>query len=608
VVGLPVSGPFDYIVPAEIAKKIQIGSRVWVDFRGRRIGGYVVAISRQSNIKKLKTLSELIDALPLLDKNMLLLTKEVSDYYCSTWGEVIETALPEALRKGKPITIAEGIKIKQDKCKTDYLLVHDLDGQARWDVYIERIKEVLSLNKSVILLSPDINSIKKAKNIIDEKIGCFSGISYRKQPQELNEWVKIKQGKAKLVVGTRSAIFAPLGNLGLIIIDEEEDSVFKQDQVPHYNAREVAFMRARIERAKLILGSVSPSLETFYLHKKNRIKYLNLQRKKVFPEIKIIDTRHLPYQEKRQRLVFSRFLTDSIYSVLGLEGKVLLFLNRRGFATHATCHNCGISLKCPRCNINLVYHFEANILNCHYCNFKMETPKICPHCNSGYIKFSGVGTEKIESELSRIFPQAKITRLDTNKNVEINDADIFVSTSSIFKRHNLNFDLIGVLSVDNSLNRIDFRASEKTFALLAGLLGLTNKQIIIQTSFPQHHCFKAITEKDTSFFYEKELKERFQLKFPPYKHIILVKLRGKNADSAKRLSQLLFERLKGSSNNKSIKIVSLNPCQPSKLRGNFYWQVLIIGGNIKKIVDFLKIKLKVFAHSGIIITVDVDPV
>jgi primosomal protein N' (replication factor Y) len=244
----------------------------------------------------------------------------------------------------------------------------------------------------------------------------------------------------------------------------------------------------------------------------------------------------------------------------------------------------------------------------------MTPPSICPECNSGYIRYSGLGTEKIESELSRIFPQAKIERLDRQESASSNDADIFISTESIIKETGFNFDLIGILAIDNSLNRVDLRSSEKTFGLLVGLLRLTEKKMLIQTYLPRHYCFKALESKDINIFYDEELKQRKQLGFPPYQHIALVKLRGKKENRVKEASNTLFNRLKKYSEsnskmktNRAIKVVSVNPGRPLKLRDNFYWQILIKSRFPLKLAKFLKINLKDFSHSGIIVTVDVDP-
>ena len=618
VLGLAVEGPFDYIVPESLYKKIKIGVRVWINFHTKEALGYVVKITKKSNIKNLKSILEVIDEAPILDKNMLLLTKELSDYYCCSWGEAIETALPEGLRKGKLIPNIQEVKCTKRHDSAEINLLHDLDGRARWDMYITQIKEALDNDKSTILLLPDINSVLRAREIIKTRLNCSLGVLHRKQPRELEEWIKIKRGEVNIVIGTRSSIFAPVNNLGLVIIEEEQDESYKQDQVPHYNAREVAFMRANIEKTNFVLGSTSPSLESFYLTWKHKIKHTFISRKRDFPEIKVIDMKQQHLNFKQRNIILSKYLEDSILSaldspatagsrILREKGKILLFLNRRGFATSISCRHCGVVLKCPRCNINLVYHFKDNILNCHYCNFKMPVFTICPNCNSGYIRYSGTGVEKIESELSRLFPQARIKRLDNLKDLDINEADMFISTKSIIKQTGLNFDLVGVLSIDNSLNRIDFRASEKAFGLLVGLLGLTEGRLVIQTSLPKHHCFQALENKDVNIFYDEELRQRKQLGFPPFKHLGLVKLRGKNEARVKEVSNALFKRLDRHNKDKNIKIVSVNPGQPSKLRGKFWWQILIKSNNAKKISKFLKIHLKDFSHSGIIVTVDIDP-
>jgi len=541
--------------------------------------------------------------------NLLLLTKVLAEYYYCSWGEAIETAIPDGLRKGKKGDGSIFLALESRKIEPSTFLIeliHDLDGEARWDVYLNEIKNTLSNNLSAIILLPDIPTSLKAGEIIEQRLGIKTQLLYRSQAKELDEWVSAGSAGPKVIVGTRSAVFAPLNNIGLIIIDEEEDFVYKQDQAPHYHAREIAFMRAKLEKAKVILGSRSPSLESFYLTKKRKAQYTIIPRKKDFPEIKIIDTRRLPFQDRKRKAIFSRLLEDAVYAVLNERGKALLFLNRKGFATQAACFTCGKILKCPRCSLNLVYHFKDDLLSCYYCNFKITLPKICPECNSGYIKLSGAGTEKIESELSRIFPQARLKIID-DQDLNLENYDIFIATSGVIKRANLVFDLIGVLGIDNALNRVDFRATEKVFGLLAGLLNLTRKRILIQTSSPNHHCFQALLLKDANYFYEEELKQRKQLDFPPYKHMILVKLRGKKEERIKESAESLFNRLKEANQDKGIEIISVNPSNPAKLRGNYYWQVLIRSANVIKANKFLKNNLKDFRHSGIIVTVDVDP-
>ncbi|MDD5506341.1 MAG: primosomal protein N' [Candidatus Omnitrophica bacterium] len=610
VVGLPVSGTFDYLVPETMVRTIKPGARVWINFGTRRIVGYVVALAKKSQVKDLKPVLELIDKHPLLDKKILLLTGKIADYYCCSWGEAIETALPETLRKGKK---GEGSIFPEPNIKkiepSPFLIevIHDLDGRLRWDSYLLEIKNALENKLSVVVLLPDIPDALKARDLLNQQLGIAAQLLYRKQPNELEEWLKIKSTEPKVIVGTRSAVFAPLANLGLLVIDEEENSVYKQDQVPHYHARQAAIIRSKSEGFKLILGSRAPSLESFYLGRSKGSRYTLVPRKKEYPEVKIIDTRHLSFAESRNKAILSKLLEDALYSVLNEKGKALLFLNRRGFATSAACHNCGKVLKCPRCNLSLVYHYKEDTLSCHYCNFKMQPPKICPQCNAGYIKFSGAGTEKIESELSRIFPQARIKILD-DQDLSVENTDIAIATSGVIKRVELDFDLIGVLGIDNTLNRVDFRAAEKTFGLLAGLMALTHKRFLVQTSFPAHHCFQALLKKDVNFFYTEELKQRKQLAFPPYRHLAAVKLRGKKEEKVKETAGLLFSKLKEAGRSKTVEVISVNPSHPPKLRGNFYWQVLLGSKNALAISLFLKNTLKDFRHSGIIVTIDVDPV
>ena len=622
VLGLPIDGPFDYFVPADLENKISVGVRVWVNFRNKKEVAYVVGLSNKTKIKIIKDISAVIDTAAVLDEQMLLLTKSLAEYYCCSWGEAIEAALPDELRKGKidltPIlenrpllAVRQVIPVSG---KIDLTPVF-LQGQERMPAYLREIKETWALKRSAIVLFSDIHEAQRAKELIEKDLGIDVFLTFRKQPKELEIWEKIRQAQCCVVVGTRSSIFSPVNNLGLIIIDQEQDQVYKQEQVPHYHARQVGLMRAEICGSKIVLGSRISSLESFYLAQKDKLKIEVIPAKTAYPEIKVIDARRLSYAERKSKAIFSKFLADAIYTTLSEKGKVLLFIERKGFATSAACHNCGVALKCPRCNINLVFHFDEDKLKCHHCNFKMEVPKICPSCNTGYIKYSGIGTEKVESELAKIFPQAKVkifgeeNRSDPNlENRSVPGfADVFVATSSVVKHQGLNFDLIGVIAIDNSLNRVDFRAAEKTFALLTGLAGLTSKKMIIQSANANHHCFQALIKNDPQLFLKEELKARKQLNLAPYKHMILIKLRGANLEKVKKTSQDLFERL-NQIKTSSMKMLSLNPAQPAKLRGNFYYQILMRASSAQKVSHFLRLHLKEGHFSGIIITVDVDPV
>jgi primosomal protein N' (replication factor Y) len=606
-------------VPEEFRGKISAGARVLAPFGSQRKIGYVVKLAAKSGIRQLKSILKLVDEIPILDKNMLQLAKELSEYYCCSWGEAIETALPMALRKGKAVELESRPCGVEPGDLSNITLAHSLDVFGRWDkAYFGPVRDTLDKKKSVIILLPDKPAVLKAEKIIAANFACSIAVLSRNHPDELQAWLKIKQGKADIVIGTRSAIFAPLNNLGLIIIDDEQAYGYKQDQMPHYHAREAAVMRAHIEKAKLILGSAMPSLESFYLSEKGSIAYQFIPRPKAFPEIKICDMKGLPIISSKKNIILSKYLADSIFEAIGQpvtaepgagreKVKVLLFLDRLGFATTAFCFGCGKILKCQRCNINLVFHYDENILRCHYCGFKMPPPNLCPTCNAGYIRYTGAGTEKIESELARLFPQAQVKRLGSQDNINIDEADIFISTQSIIRGASLNFGLIGVLGIDNSLNHVDFRAGEKAFDVLCGLAGLTDKKMVIQTSLPQHFVFLALLNKNHELFYKEELKQRKELDFPPYRHFALIKLRGSKEDKVASVSSALFNKF-NTQQDKTIEFVSVNPSYPSKLRGNFCWQILARSKSAQKLSGFLKKNLKNFSHSGIIITVDMDPV
>lgn len=609
VLGLSVEGPFDYIVPGGLEGKIAVGSRVRVTLRKKKCIGYVVGLSHETQIKNILSVSELIDELPLISREMLMLTRELSDYYCSSWGEAIETALPEALRRGRKLSFnaPAGSERARMKERRNILLVQDEDGRSRWDFYIAGIKEELARKKEVIILLPDIERVRLAAETVYSRTGLRPTVLLRQGPQEIGDWLKIKEGGSQVIVGSRSAVFAPCSRLGLVIIDEEDDFAYKQDQVPHYHAREVAFMRCRIEKAALILGAHTPSLESLNLAFQGKIAHLLLPRQGAYPAVSISDSKTLPFGSLQRRgAELSRDLEEAVNAAVASGGKALFFLNRKGFATFASCSSCHAVFRCPRCNINLVYHFKDSTLSCHYCNYSIPAPKVCPECNSGYIKYSGLGTEKMESELSRIFPKARVKVLSDSSNPDLKGADIFIATESILKK-GPSFELVAVLSIDNSLNRIDLRAAEKTFRLLNGLLALTKEKLFVQTALPRHHAFAALSEKDTGIFYDQELKQRKQLNFPPYSHLGLVKVRGKKESRVKEAAAALFEGLKGRNKGRQIKIIALREGAPAKLRGNFYWQILLNSRSAEKIGAFLKKNLKDLRYSGIIVTVDVDP-
>jgi len=613
---IPVEESFDYIIPKSILKEIKIGCRVFVPFRNRKLIGYVVGFSNKTKAKKLKPILRLIDNQPFLDREFLSLTKQISNYYCCTWAEAIETALPVSIRKGKAIKISNQTTtylspscLQQAPSKFGVVLLHDLDGNKRYDIYFEEIEKTLNLNKSIIFLCPQVWQVLKVADLLQKRFGQKIAIIHRNlsKKEEIANWIQMKGGEIKICLGTRSAVFAPLPDLGLIILDCEEDESFKQNQKPFYHAREVAIMRAKRENIKVILGSVSPSLESYYLAKKRRYRLINLERSKKFPEVKIVNMSR-DFLEKRRRDILSKFLEIRMSQYLTEKKKILIFLNRRGFAIYSHCKVCGFILKCPRCNVSLTYIFEKKKLICNYCNYSLDPPNLCPNCNSSYIRYKGFGLEKLESQLHLFFPQSKIVRLEKGYRADLSNLDILISTKEVLKEEFMKeFDLLGIVLADQSLNLVDFRASEKTFSLFYKLLLLCRESAVIQSYIPQHYTFKYLSKNDYVGFYKEELRQRRSLNFPPFRHIILIKLRGEKESSLIRKSNSFFEKLKRNIKDRDTEIFCPSPDYPSKLRGKFRYRILIKTKNPEKLSLLLKGILRDFSHYRIVITVDVDP-
>jgi len=611
VFGLPVQGPFDYYIPKKISKYTKVGSRVSVPFRNSKKIGYVVGLSKTSKIKKIKSIISLIDYKPIFDKDTLGLLERIANYYCCSWGEMIETALPLSIRKGKRLVVnnlkSNRVKKRYSKDASRIFLVHDVAADERWDFILKEIKKTLSLKQGVIFLEPNLLYIKRRVEWIKEKIGKDVAILHSRQSErtELNQWLKIKEGEINIVVGSRSAVFAPVKDLGLIIINEEDNQVYKQEQVPFYHVREVAALRIKQNKAGLILASQTPSLESYNSVLKRKYKNIILdKRSDARLQIEIVDMNQELIALKKYKIILSPQLEHNIQKTLESSGKIILFINRLGFSTSIRCKNCGYVLKCNRCNAALTYQYKKKMLICRFCNYKMKPVEICPQCNTSYIRYSGMGAEKLESEINRIFPQAKTVRWDSDVGIQDNDFDILIATQILLKE-NIDCDLLAVLQVDSSLNRVDFRSSEKTFSLLFRLSQIAKKKMVIQTRNPQHNCIEAIKKSNPFLFLKKELKLRKELSFPPFKHFIQVQLRGRTESKVKDLAFSLFEKINNKNNN--IDTLEPFPALPSRLRGSYRWNILLKCNSVKAINSYIKKCLKKLKRkSGIIINVNVD--
>lgn len=655
VLGLPVEGPFTYYLPEALVIKAGIGKRAWVPFGNRRLVGYIVGISDKTEVKNIKPVYSVIDEEPVLSADILNTAKWISEYYFCSWGEAIEAALPPTLKKGKidarPRHDADDGDIKQsfhmlpteEQNKALKALWHDIEsnnhhvylmhgvtGSGKTEVYLQAISKALDKNKSSIVLVPEISltpqAIERFKSRFGENVAVLH--SHLTQAARFAEWKKIKDGLANIVVGARSAVFAPVKNLGLIVIDEEHETSYKQQDPPRYHAREVAIKRAEFTKSVVILGSATPSLESYHNAKAGNYKFINLTKRvndRELPVVQVIDMRHYMADTRRQAMI-SRPLQEGIKSALDKKEQVILFLNRRGFATFMNCRKCGYVIKCKNCDVTMTYHYQDKELVCHWCNWRQKPPNECPKCKSAYISYFGTGTEKVESEINRLFSGARINRMDTDATTKrgshkhildgfkSGQTQVLVGTQMIAKGLDYpGVTLVGVVSADSALHIPDFRSGERTFSLLTQVSGRAGRgkkagKVLVQTFTPEHYAITTASKHDYTAFYEKEIEIRKQLDLPPFSHMVKITFRSRSQakamESAARLSELLKEKKNKNILHVSGPVVSSIP----KVRRQYRWDVILKAKRAEDTVSLLRATLPHFRKSSSVkMAVDVDP-
>jgi primosomal protein N' (replication factor Y) (superfamily II helicase) len=441
------------------------------------------------------------------------------------------------------------------------MLLHGVTGSGKTAVYLAAMRSVLEAGRSAILLVPEIGLTPAVAADLHQIFGdevaiLHSALSDRERAEQ---WHRIKRGDARMVVGTRSAVFAPVANLALIIVDEEHDSSYKQEETPRYHARDVAVMRAKMANAVVALGSATPSLESYFNAKKNKYALVELPdrvEQRPLPEVEIVDMR-LELQETGHEQVISRKLTTEIKDRLERKEQVMVLLNRRGYSPVVLCRTCGKKLECNNCAIALTHHKREHKMVCHYCGYTAPVPKACVHCGSEYVYFLGTGSEKLEELLHGMFPQARIARLDrdtvrghddferTLSALNEGELDLLVGTQMIAKGHDIHgVTLVGVVGADVALGLPDFRAAERTFQLLTQVAGRAGRgqspgKVILQTYFQDHYAVQYAAHHDFAGFYEKELQFRSWMHYPPYSALANVLVRSDKLDDALQWSGLL---------------------------------------------------------------------
>ena len=654
VIKLPIDKTFSYSIPQRLGSSAAVGKRVWVGFGPRRLVGYIVDISDKTDIKEPKPIESVIDREPIISEELLGLTRWISSYYLSSWGEAIEAAIPAVLRKGKTaVRYKDPVKekpfkpgrehspndeqkdaLKQIKGSLDkkqflVYLLHGITGSGKTEIYMQAITHVLSKGQSSIVLVPEISltpqTVERFKKRFGDKVAVMH--SALLGSERFREYERIRHGQAKIVVGARSAIFSPVKDLGLIVIDEEHETSYKQETTPRYHARETAIKRAELTKSTIILGSATPSLESYHKAAGGTYKLIELKKRirdYDLPKVKIIDMRRELYK-KSNTTVFSRPLRESIEHVIAKGKQAILFLNRRGFATFISCRKCGKVERCKRCDSVLVYHYSKKKIICHYCSWQAVPPEICPKCRSSYVKYFGMGTEKVESELHRYFPEGRMGRMDTDTTKKRGSHDKILGR---FKRHSINIlvgtqmiakgldfpkvTLVGIVSADTTLNLPDFRASERTFNLLTQVAGRAGRskdggEVIIQTYAPEHYAVLTASDHDYQAFYNREIISRRELRLPPFVHLIRLMLRSRKEEKVTKAAWDLAKIIKKSLND--VKILGPAPAVVSKVRNQYRWNIILKATDLEVTARRMKEILgSIKRTAGVIITADVDPI
>lgn len=516
-------------------------------------------------------------------------------------------------------------------------VLHGVTGSGKTELYRRLAERVCQSGRQALILVPEIALTPSVAAQFRGAFGARVAIQHSGlgDGERHDQWQRIRRGDVDVVVGTRSAVFAPLDRLGLIVIDEEHDSSYKQEESPRYNGRDVAVMRASMEGALVVLGSATPSMESFQNAANGKYARIALERRvldRPLASVRIVNMRD-EMQEQGPDAVISRELAEGIGDRLARQEQVLVLLNRRGFSTAVFCRQCGDAFECPNCSVSLTVHTARNgwKARCHYCNYSEMVPKQCRKCAAPYLEHTGFGTEKVEQQIRDMYPGARVGRLDRDSvrrkgalsgllnTVARRELDVLVGTQMIAKGHDFpGVTLVGVISADVGLGLADFRASERTFQLLTQVAGRAGRgerkgEAIIQTLYPEHYSIQLACHQDFTAFFDKEIVYRRTMQYPPFVAMVNVVVRGRTFDAAMRDAQEvvrcldLQRRAKASAERDNLKILGPAPAPLVKLRGEHRVQFFLKGTRRAPMRDALKTVLAGMPEIRRRVTVDVDP-
>ena len=596
----------------------------------------VLHIEGEISLKKLKeTVPTAAALIKSLEKEGYVATN-YKRVYRDPFGESIEPDRAHILNQEQLKAVSQSSKYLTKGYKT--FLLRGVTGSGKTEVYMQVAAEALKNKLAVLVLVPEIALITQMERCFRARFGeCVAVLhSALSAGERYDQWSRIIQGQATIAIGARSAIFAPFRNIGVIIVDEEHDASYKQEGSLRYNARDLAAVRAKQCECVALLGSATPSLQSYYNTAIKKFTELTLEKRveqRPLPDIRIVDLR-----QSRDMRGIRRFITPELQQAMkaSLERgeQILLFLNRRGYASFPVCGACGQPMRCKHCDISLTLHQQANAYRCHYCGFSRAATSKCEYCGSDKIRHLGLGTEKLEAMVASIFPKARIARMDRDttqrkgsilkllKGLKDKTTDILVGTQMVAKGHDFpNITLVGIICADLSLSFPDFRACERTFQLLAQVAGRAGRgdkrgSVILQTYNPDHFSIAAARQQDFIAFYRQEINFRKALNYPPYSRMVQLKISGKDSQETENHARLLGDLCRGLKTHPSddyhhVEIMGPIEASLTRVAGRYRWQVLLKGLTATALHQFINQLMsenpKVFARHPVQVTIDVDP-
>ncbi len=512
-------------------------------------------------------------------------------------------------------------------------LLHGVTGSGKTEVYIRAMRVALKLGRSALMLVPEIALTPVFSRRLRMHFGVQVAIfhSSLSKGERFDEWTRVRNGTARIVIGTRSAVFVPIQNLGLIIVDEEHESTYRQQDSPHYNARDTAIVRAQKQSAVVVLGSATPSLESFHNASTGKYQYLQLPNRlgdRPLAVAEIIDMR-AAFARHQRPAIFSDELLQAIDDTHHRGEQSIILLNRRGYSSFVLCRSCGESIQCPNCDVTLTYHRSERVIICHYCYHREAAPAKCPSCGGKYIYYVGEGTQQIEEKLRTLFPSIRIARIDRDTTsrrhafekslLDFSEGkiDMLVGTQILAKGHDFpNVTLVGVVSVDAGLALPDFRAAERTFQLLTQVAGRAGRgdlagKVLIQTYHPYHYALQHASGQDYAGFYEEEIRHRQNHSYPPFVALASLLVHGAKLDQVRSDALQLRKELDVANPDRIVRVLGPAPAALARLKNEFRMQLLIKGRKRQQLRDVIDVALKAVANNGVnlrSVNVEIDPV